>query len=84
MESMEKKEPRPRRSFTPEFKAEIVELCRRGNRPVGQIAKLGFNRSRQHSERHCPFTVWRLFFRIGRPVRRRLHSSRGITFHRVV
>ncbi|WP_422130969.1 hypothetical protein [Streptomyces misionensis] len=22
--------PRPRRSFTPEFKAEIVELCRRG------------------------------------------------------
>lgn len=35
-------------------------------------------------ERYCPFTVWCLFFRIGRPVRRRLHSSRGITFHRVV
>jgi transposase len=27
MESMGKKKPRPRRSFTPEFKAEIVELC---------------------------------------------------------
>ena len=39
MESMGKKKPRPRRSFTPEFKAEIVELCRRGDRTVGQIAK---------------------------------------------
>ncbi|WP_354006154.1 transposase [Streptomyces sp. NBC_00154] len=34
-----KKKPRPRCSFTPEFKAEIVELCRRGDRSVGQIAK---------------------------------------------
>ncbi|GAA2930934.1 hypothetical protein GCM10020221_28440 [Streptomyces thioluteus] len=39
MESMAKKKPRPRRSFTPEFKAEIVELCRRGDRSVGRIAK---------------------------------------------
>src|SRR3954471_7705317 len=39
MESMVKKKPRPRRSFTPEFKAEIVELCRRGDRSVGQVAK---------------------------------------------
>lgn len=39
MESMGKKKPRPRRSFTPEFKAEVVELCRRGDRSVGQIAK---------------------------------------------
>jgi transposase len=39
MESMGKKKPRPRRSFTPEFKAEIVELCQRGERSVGQIAK---------------------------------------------
>jgi transposase len=39
MESMGMKKPRPRRSFTPEFKAEIVELCRRGDRSVGQIAK---------------------------------------------
>ncbi|MGW7003826.1 transposase [Streptomyces sp. NPDC054933] len=38
MESMGKK-PRPRRSFTPEFKAEIVELCRRGDWSVGQVAK---------------------------------------------
>ena len=38
MESMGKK-PRPRRSFTPEFKAEIVELCSRGDRSVGQVAK---------------------------------------------
>lgn len=33
MESMGKK-PRPRRSFPPEFKAETVELCRRGDRLV--------------------------------------------------
>ena len=38
MESMGKK-PRRRRSFTPEFKAEIVELCQRGDRSVGQVAK---------------------------------------------
>jgi transposase len=29
METVERKKPRPRRSFTPEFKAEIVELCRK-------------------------------------------------------
>jgi transposase len=39
METMERKKPRPRRSFTPEFKAEIVELCRRGDRSVGQVAR---------------------------------------------
>jgi transposase len=40
MESMgsSSKKPRQRRSFTPEFKAEIVELCHRGDRSVGQIA----------------------------------------------
>jgi transposase len=38
MESMGNK-PRRRRSFTPEFKAEIVELCQRRDRPVGQVAK---------------------------------------------
>ena len=38
METMERKKPRPRRSFTPEFKAEIVELCRRGDRSIGQVA----------------------------------------------
>jgi transposase len=39
METMEPKQPRPRRSFTPEFKAEIVELCQRGDRSIGQIAR---------------------------------------------
>jgi len=38
MESMGKK-PRKRRSFTPQFKAEIVELCQRGDRSVGQVAR---------------------------------------------
>jgi transposase len=31
--------PRKRRSFTAEFKAEIVELCQRGDRSVGQVAR---------------------------------------------
>jgi transposase len=39
METMERKKPRPRRSFTSEFKAEIVELCRRGDRSIGQVAR---------------------------------------------
>ena len=38
MESMGKR-PRRRRSFTPEFKAEIVEVCRGGDRSIGQVAK---------------------------------------------
>ena len=33
------KQRRPRRAFTPEFKAEIVEVCRRGDRSVRQVAK---------------------------------------------
>jgi transposase len=39
METMAKKRPRARRSFTSEFRAEIVELCRRGDRSVGQVAR---------------------------------------------
>jgi transposase len=40
MEPMGRKQARrPRRSFTPEFKAEIVELCQRGDRSVGQVAR---------------------------------------------
>lgn len=39
METMERKKPRPRRSFTPEFKAEIVGLCQRGDRSIGQVAR---------------------------------------------
>lgn len=38
MESMGNK-PRRRRSFTAEFKAGIVELCRRGDRSAGQVAR---------------------------------------------
>ena len=36
---MERKKSRPRRSFTPEFKADIVERCRRGDRSIGQVAR---------------------------------------------
>ncbi|TYB56311.1 transposase [Nonomuraea sp. PA05] len=36
---MGKKKPRPRRSFTLEFKAEIVELCWRGDRSIGEVAQ---------------------------------------------
>jgi transposase len=39
MESMGSEKPRRRRSFTPEFKAEIVDLCQRGDRSVRQVAK---------------------------------------------
>src|SRR4051812_40060735 len=39
MESMGRKPVRRRRSFTPEFKAEIVECCRRGDRSIGQVAR---------------------------------------------
>jgi transposase len=39
METMARKKPRPRRSFTPEFKSDIVERCRVGDRTVGQVAK---------------------------------------------
>jgi transposase len=37
MEPVGKK--KPRRAFTPEFKAEIVELCQRGDRSLGQVAR---------------------------------------------
>jgi transposase len=39
MESVGNKPQRHRRAFTPEFKAEIVELCQRGDRSVGQVAR---------------------------------------------
>jgi transposase len=39
MENVERKKPRPRRSFTTEFKAEIVECCQRGDRSIGQVAR---------------------------------------------
>ena len=39
MERDERKRPRVRRSFTAEFKAEIVELCKRGDRSIGQVSR---------------------------------------------
>jgi transposase-like protein len=35
----DRKARRARRSFTPEFKAEIVELCRNGDRSIGAVAR---------------------------------------------
>ncbi len=37
--SKDRKKPRARRSFTPEFKAEIVELCHRGARTIGEVSR---------------------------------------------
>jgi transposase len=39
METMQRKKPRTRRSFTPEFKAEIVDRCRAGDRTISQVAR---------------------------------------------
>jgi transposase len=39
METMARKKPRARHSFTPEFKADIVAARGRGDRTVGQVAK---------------------------------------------
>jgi transposase len=39
METMGRKKPRARRSFTAEFKADIVERCRRGDRTIAQVAR---------------------------------------------
>jgi Transposase len=39
METMARKKPRPRRSFTPEFKAEVVALVRQPGNTVGGVAR---------------------------------------------
>jgi transposase len=39
METMAKRRPRPRRSFTPEFKAEVVELVRQPGNTGGSVAR---------------------------------------------
>jgi transposase len=40
METMErKKTPRPRRAFTPEFKAEVIALVHRPGNTVGSVAR---------------------------------------------
>jgi transposase len=39
METMERNKRRDRRSYSPEFKAEIVERCRTGDRSISQVAR---------------------------------------------
>jgi transposase len=39
METMAKKQPHPRRSFTAEFKAEVVELIRQPGNTAGSVAR---------------------------------------------
>jgi transposase len=39
METVRKKKPRPRRSFTAEFKAQIMGQCQRGDRSIGPVAR---------------------------------------------
>ncbi|MGH9092984.1 MAG: transposase [Acidimicrobiales bacterium] len=39
METMERNKRRDRRSFTPEFKQEIVERCRTGDRSIIEVAR---------------------------------------------
>jgi transposase len=39
METVAKKRPRPRRSFSDEFKADIVARCQSGDRTVAQVAR---------------------------------------------
>jgi len=39
MENVGRRKPRARRSFTPEFKADIVARCERGDRSIGEVAK---------------------------------------------
>lgn len=36
---MENRQQHSRRTFTPEFKAEVVELCRAGDRSIGQVTR---------------------------------------------
>jgi transposase len=36
---MDKRQQRPRRAFTPEFRSEVVELCRKGDRSIGAVAR---------------------------------------------
>ena len=39
METMDRKKSRPRRSFTPEFKAEVVALVRQTGKTAGAVAR---------------------------------------------
>lgn len=39
MQNKDRRTRRARRSFTPEFKAEIVELCGQGDRSIGEVSR---------------------------------------------
>jgi transposase len=39
METMERSKRRDRRSYTPEFKTEIVNRCRAGDRSIAEVAR---------------------------------------------
>jgi len=39
METMERNKRRDRRSYTPEFKSEIVDRCRAGDRTIAEVAR---------------------------------------------
>jgi transposase len=39
METMERSKRRDRRSYTPEFKSEIVDRCRAGDRSISEVAR---------------------------------------------
>ena len=39
METMEEKRKRPRRSFSDEYKAEVVELCRTSGKSIAEVAR---------------------------------------------
>jgi transposase len=39
METMERSNRRTRRSFTPEFKSEIVDRCKAGDRTIPEVAR---------------------------------------------
>ena len=38
METMEQRRKRPRRSFSDEYKAEVVELCRTSGRSISEVS----------------------------------------------
>jgi len=39
LQNTTKQNRRRRRAFTPAFKAEVVELCRKGDRSIGEVAR---------------------------------------------
>ena len=39
METMEQQRKRPRRSFSDEYKAEVVDLCRTSDKSISEVAR---------------------------------------------